>query len=66
MHHRQGSYQTHQIQNNHNQWSEMLVEKRADSMKDQMYNFNIETVRHNQMEMLEMPNTVTEMKNAQQ
>lgn len=44
----------------------MLVEKRADSMKDQMYNFNIETVRHNQMEMLEMPNTVTEMKNAQQ
>lgn len=35
-------------------------------MKDQMYNFNIEPVRHNQMEMLEMPNTVTEMKNAQQ
>lgn len=40
------------------------MEKRVDNMKDQMYNFNTETVRNNQMEMLEMLNTVPEMKNA--
>jgi len=40
------------------------MEKRVDNMKGQMYNFNIETIRNNQMEMLEMLNTVREMKDA--